>query len=571
MNIDTPPKFYQPTDWLAVILRHVKDALITTDCNAIVTFMNPAAEQLTGFTQAESVGQSLSQVYQTVNTQAKLDSSALRGYLDWSAQVSDQVESGSNISLKPKSGDQIQIEQTVSLLESEQGIKSGYVLIFRHAIDRATNHLPNHRPNCLTEQSIEQAEIGSIDRDLVSKVRDLTSQVEDLSQKLCHETEARLTIEQQLRESRERYCHLFNGPADSIFVHEFGEDGNPALFKEVNDAACKNLGYTREELLQMRTKDILDPQKTCKNIQKDFADKKRRLFEADHVAKDGSIHPVEIMVNLFEIDGKLIAMGIARDITDRRLAEAEKQKVFERQKELAELRSQFISTISHEFRTPLSSILLTVELLEEQSANISPEAKAKRFKRIKCGISRMTQLLEDILVIGKIEAGKQEFNPKPLDLESFCDEIVEEMQSIAGNKQRINFATKTQGVELRKVQMDEKLVRHILTNLLSNAIKYSKPDTKVQFDLCYFMPTSLDSKAHIVFRIQDRGIGIPIEDQPKLFESFHRAKNVSLIPGTGLGLAITKDCVTRHGGEITVESTVDVGTIFTVTIPVECE
>ena len=195
MNIDTPPKFYQPTDWLAVILRHVKDALITTDCNAIVTFMNPAAEQLTGFTQAESVGQSLSQVYQTVNTQAKLDSSALRGYLDWSAQVSDQVESGSNISLKPKSGDQIQIEQTVSLLESEQGIKSGYVLIFRHAIDRATNHLPNHRPNCLTEQSIEQAEIGSIDRDLVSKVRDLTSQVEDLSQKLCHETEARLTIE----------------------------------------------------------------------------------------------------------------------------------------------------------------------------------------------------------------------------------------------------------------------------------------------------------------------------------------------------------------------------------------
>ena len=567
MNIDTLPKFYQPTDWLVVILRHVKDALITTDCNAIVTFMNPAAEQLTGFTQAESIGQNLSQVYQTVNTQAKLDSSALRGYLDWSAQVGGQVESGSDISLKPKSGDRIQIEQTVSLLESEQGIKSGYVLIFRHVIDRATNHLPN-RPK---EQSIEQAEIGSIDRDLATQVRELKSKLEDVSQKLCHETEVRLTVEQQLKESRERYCQLFNCAADSIFVHEFAEDGKPSPFTEVNDAACSILGYTREELLKLGVRDIVPPPKICDDVMlKKFADEKRRLFEIDHIAKDGSRHPVEVRVNIFEINGKRIGMGIARDITDRRLAEAEQQKAFEKQKELAELRSQFISTISHEFRTPLSSIQLTVELLEDQLADVSPEVKAKRFKRIKCGINRMTQLLEDVLLIGKIEAGKQEFNPKPLDLESFCDEIVEEMQSIAGNKQRINFATKTQGVKLRKVQMDEKLVRHILSNLLSNAIKYSKPDTKVQFDLCYVISNSLESKPHIVFRIQDRGIGIPPQDQPKLFESFHRAKNVSLIPGTGLGLAITKNCVTLHGGEISVESTVDVGTTFTVTIPVEC-
>jgi PAS domain S-box-containing protein len=261
---------------------------------------------------------------------------------------------------------------------------------------------------------------------------------------------------------------------------------------------------------------------------------------------------------MFDEQGKVIEFqGVGRDITELKQAEAEIRKALEKERELSELRSGFVSLVSHEFRTPLTTIQSSAELLERYGNRFSDEKKQIHLTRILSAVKRMTQLLEDILTIGKAEAGKLQFEPSPMDLVAFCREIVESMQISARPHYTINFVTQGDGSD---AQMDEKLLGHILTNLLSNGIKYSPRGDTVQFDLI-----CRDSWA--IFRIQDSGIGIPQEDLEKLFESFQRASNVGTIPGTGLGLAIVQKCVNLHGGKITVESEVGEGTTFTVTLP----
>jgi PAS domain S-box-containing protein len=520
MYISKPRQFLQPSNILGAILRNVRDAIITIDCDGIVTFMNPSAEALTGWTQASSLGQDLDLVFRVTNTGAKSDCSAFDLYLD-----------RGYVTLVAKDKTETQIEQSVSPLEDEQGIKSGYVIVFRP----------------VSYEAIAKEKFAQVNQTLETRIQEL---------------------EEELLETRGRYCALFNSAADSIFVHEFTEDHKPTTFTEVNDAACEVLGYTREELLQLGVKDIIPPPKICDDVvfQK-FKDKDRRLFEIEHIAKDRSSHPVEVRVNIFEVNGKLIGMGVARDITQRKKAEAELKAALEQQRELAELRSQFISMVSHEFRTPLSSILLSAELIEEQPSNVSRDVSDRRFKRIKDGIKRMTQLLEDILIIGKMEAGKMEFNPASCDLEALCLDLMDEIAPNSDGIKRIDFSIKTIEGGLKEVQADERLMRHILSNLLSNAVKYSAKDTTVKFEIDDLKANNSEKTRSITLTIQDCGIGIPSEDLPKLYETFHRAKNVKLVPGTGLGLAIVKNCVNLHGGEITVDSVVGVGTTFTVTIP----
>jgi signal transduction histidine kinase len=219
-----------------------------------------------------------------------------------------------------------------------------------------------------------------------------------------------------------------------------------------------------------------------------------------------------------------------------------------------------MSLVTHEFRTPLTTIQSSAELLERYKQRLSEEKKHNHLIRIQSAVRRMTQLLDDVLSIGKAEAGKLRFEPVPMDLVAFCSSIVETMQISAGSQPKLAFVM--QG-ECTNVQMDEKLLAHIVTNLLSNAIKYSPHGGTVQFDL-------VCTSESAVFRIQDSGIGIPQKDVEQLFESFMRASNVGSIPGTGLGLAIVKKCVDLHGGNISIDSEVGVGTTFTVTLPLNC-
>ncbi|WP_199336786.1 sensor histidine kinase [Oscillatoria sp. FACHB-1407] len=242
-------------------------------------------------------------------------------------------------------------------------------------------------------------------------------------------------------------------------------------------------------------------------------------------------------------------------------AEYEMQLALQEERELNELKSRFVSMVSHELRTPLTVIRTSLELLERYHDVVSESKKREYFQRSQMAVQNMTQLLEDVLTIGTAEAGRLEFNPIALDLKQFCYEIVEEMQMGVGSNYAIAFTIEGDCTE---AEVDPKLLRSILTNLLSNAIKYSPLKSKVTFNLrC--------DEYNATFVIQDEGIGIPPDDQPRLFELFHRASNVSTIRGTGLGLAIVRECVLHHQGHITFTSQEGIGTTFTVTLPLHRE
>ncbi|MBW4520558.1 MAG: GAF domain-containing protein [Scytolyngbya sp. HA4215-MV1] len=243
----------------------------------------------------------------------------------------------------------------------------------------------------------------------------------------------------------------------------------------------------------------------------------------------------------------------------RKQAEEEIRQSLDKERELNQLKSNFISMVSHEFRTPLSSIIMSAELLEKYEQQQTSEKRQIYFKRINRATHRMTQLIEEVLLISQGEQGKLRFQPTPIDLKQFCDELVAEFQTQIGQDESLVFICEG---DLTQAYVDTNLLHHILNNLLSNAIKYSPQGSFVKLEL-------LRQVNSVVLRVKDSGIGIPLADQSHLFEFFHRAKNVSTIPGTGLGLAIVKQCVDLHGGEISVESKVGVGTVFTVKLPIE--
>lgn len=264
-------------------------------------------------------------------------------------------------------------------------------------------------------------------------------------------------------------------------------------------------------------------------------------------------------------DNPIEFQAVGRDITPLKQAEAEIRKALEKERELSELRSSFVSLVSHEFRTPLTTILSSSELLQRYGQRISEDKKEAHHQRIAMAVTRMTELLDDVLTIGKAEAGKLKCQPVAMDLVSFCIDVVESMQIGAIPKHQIKF---TSSGNCGDAYMDENLLRHVLTNLLSNAIKYSPQGGEVKFELV--CDREAGAKRHRdlgIFRIQDSGIGIPPEYQQHLFNSFQRAGNVGTIQGTGLGLAIVKKCVDLQGGTIDVASELEVGTTFTVTLP----
>jgi PAS domain S-box-containing protein len=281
-------------------------------------------------------------------------------------------------------------------------------------------------------------------------------------------------------------------------------------------------------------------------------------------------------------------MGVITDITVRKAAEDEMRSALEKEKEVGELKSNFVTMVSHEFRTPLTSIRSSSELLIRFGDRINTDKRNIYLKSIDESVVRMTQMMEDILFISKSNQEKIAFKPDSLDLKQLLTVIVTELQwtfSHAQERVRLSIDDSLPAF----VKLDNALVRHILTNLISNALKYS-PDggfVDVSIDVVLRTVSDTDSQtfhssediqtqtAHtehqptrdLKFVIRDYGIGIPEADQAQLFESFHRASNIRNIPGTGLGLVIVKRSVERHGGTITFSSLHHEGTTFIVRIP----
>ncbi|MUG97638.1 hybrid sensor histidine kinase/response regulator [Scytonema sp. UIC 10036] len=268
---------------------------------------------------------------------------------------------------------------------------------------------------------------------------------------------------------------------------------------------------------------------------------------------------IEVLLRSRLLSKQLFAANkkLLMEIEQRRCLETEIRSSLQKERELNELKSRFVSMVSHEFRSPLQVILSSAQMIELYGEQLSKDRKKQFFQQIKQTVKKMTQLLDDVLVIGRADLGRFKASPEIMDLTELCRDLAEEILLSMNSKHAISFVTYGNCCE---ACVDEVLIRHILSNLLSNAIKYSPSNSTIHFIL-----QCVDNEA--IFKIQDNGIGIPSEDKATLFSLFHRAANVRDIPGTGLGLAIVKKCVDLYGGKIDVESELGVGTTFTVTLP----
>jgi PAS domain S-box-containing protein len=279
-----------------------------------------------------------------------------------------------------------------------------------------------------------------------------------------------------------------------------------------------------------------------------------RLFKR----KDGSLFWCQVSGNAVDpADLSKGSIWTNVDISERKRAEEEIRRALEKERELNELKSRFVAMTSHEFRTPLATILSSAELVEHYGNRLPAEEQKELFQSIRAGVERMTKMLDDVLIIGRAEAQMLEFKPAPTDLAGFCKGLVEEMQRSSGTGHPFEYSY--EGAR-GPINIDEKLLRHVLVNLLSNAIKYSPQGGPVEFRVRVENGT-------VAFEVADRGIGIPAEDHARLFETFYRARNVGNIAGTGLGLAIVRKSLDLHGGTIRFDSAPDRGTRFHVAVP----
>jgi signal transduction histidine kinase len=319
--------------------------------------------------------------------------------------------------------------------------------------------------------------------------------------------------------------------------------------------------------------------------------------------KDGSEFPVEVSLGYYRQDQKLFVIAFIVDITQRKSSELElrnrqqqlekitddmrrlnaglEAKVEQRthtlrealqeleksqeelsaalskEKELNEIKSRFVSMASHEFRTPLSTILSSANLLSRYTTTEDQDKRDKHIKRTKDAVKHLNVLLEDFLSVGKLEEGKVVAGPGPFGLREVLEEVTEEMQALTKKGQRIQCHY--QGDQV--IVSDKRMVKNILINLLSNAIKFSDEGAPIE------LAAESRHAGGAVISVRDKGIGVSAEDQQHLFTSFFRGANVINIEGTGLGLHIVQRYVDLLHGTISLESALGEGTCVTIGLP----
>lgn len=391
------------------------------------------------------------------------------------------------------------------------------------------------------------------------------------------------------------------------------------IMDAINPAAAKLFGFTIEEM-KGRNVSMLMPEPDAslhdQYVMNYLRTGVKKIIgigrEVRGKRKDGTVFPMRLSISEVNLHDRRIFTGIVHDLTDQKNAEdriirlnseledrveqrteelasavnqlletnkqlkvevqerqaventlreneQEIRKALEREKELSELKSRFVSMASHEFRTPLSTILSSADLIEAYKREDQQEKRERHTTRIKSAVVNLTNILNDFLSLSRLEEGKIETNPGYFDLQEFCNETFDEINVLLKPGQTIH---RHEELDNADIYLDSKLLKNILFNLLSNAIKYSDPGKPIY---C----TMVVNGDHLKITITDNGIGIPEEEQQHLFSPFFRAHNVENIQGTGLGLNIVQRYVDLLKGEITFQSKLSEGTTFYVTIPLD--
>lgn len=415
--------------------------------------------------------------------------------------------------------------------------------------------------------------------------------VRDISERKTAEFELSI-VRKKIEENEKKLMAIADQSAEGIAL---ASQNGKLVF--VNQAFSKMTGYSKEELLGSSIFDLLIHTHIKSDFLKCLSVNVGIPIQEKLLRKDHSEFVTEIIGSIIKINGDDFVLGTVRDITDRinsekelenyryhleeivrtrtellnetneeLLVQIERQKEYEmllkssleKEVELSEMKSRFISTTSHEFRTPLTSVLSSTELLQRYGKNWKDSKRDEHFNRIISSVEYLTNLLDDVLTISRTESGKISFKPEQINLLSISENCIQDSNPL----KTLNHSFFFNYLSSKKdFFLDPKLVRFILNNLLSNAYKYSPNGGSIELII------DANNK-DVIIEVKDQGIGIPKNELSKIFESFYRTKSVAGISGTGLGLAIIKRAVDLHGGELFVESELGCGTVFTIKLPI---
>jgi PAS domain S-box-containing protein len=408
--------------------------------------------------------------------------------------------------------------------------------------------------------------------------------------------------------TNDAFREIFQSMSEGIIM--VNEEGKIVV---ANPIAEQVFGYSKNGLTDLSLEQLLPERYRGKhvNFRKGFnahPEPRRMGFGRDLLAlkRDGHEFPVEISLSHSEVQGKLLVMAFISDISERKKseealkrseeqlivyaaelerkvhsrtealnktieklekeiyerkrAETEAAKALEKEREFNDLKTKFVAIASHEFRTPLSTILSSVALVEQYKERGDLDKIDKHTSRVRSSVEHLTGILNDFLLLGKLDEGKMIVTCEPVDIDTLLQDIIEEIKPILKEGQNIELDLKSTKSQLIT---DVRIFRNIFFNLLSNASKYSNEHKSIYLKI-------VEKNELLIMTVRDEGIGIPQEDQKHLFERFFRAGNVSTIQGTGLGLNIVKRYVELLLGSITFESQPRNGTVFTVSIPYNC-
>ena len=378
----------------------------------------------------------------------------------------------------------------------------------------------------------------------------------DITERKRAEAELRAS-EARLRESETRFSAAFRASPALIGILRISDE----QYVLANEAYLNWLGYCQEEVLGRTCEELglwehpSDRDAVLNEMRSVGSIRQRECLWRN---RRGQLFTILLSAEAIQLNDTPHMILMAIDITQRKRAEVELLKTLEREKELSQLKSNFVSMVSHEFRTPLGIIQSSSELLRDFSPKMQPEERGEQLDSIIRNTRRMAGMMEEVLFLSRLDAGKLDFEPTVLELNLFCRRVVDEVLSATNRRCVINLSLDSVPGEAKA---DERLLGHIFTNLLSNAVKYSEPGATVHF-------TVRRNECEAVCIVRDEGIGISLEDQAQLFKAFHRGSNVGTRPGTGLGLLLVKRCAELHGGNVQLSSAVGSGTTVTVKIPV---
>lgn len=378
-------------------------------------------------------------------------------------------------------------------------------------------------------------------------------------------------VTERIRAEEEKHhlATIFNESLNEIYVF----DAETLKFININRGALNNIGYSIEELKSMTPLDLksnIDEATFRKKYINKLLKKQEEQveFETIHIRKDGTSYPVKVHLQLSLLKDRKVLVSIVADITDQKnyTTKLEKtvqertlqlQEALNKEKELNELKTKFLSLVSHEFKTPLSGIATSLMLLEKYQLTEEQPKRDKHLATLKDKVNYLNAILNDFLSIERLETGTYNYSFSDFRLSKVINEVVYNSNMLLKEGQRINYPNNIDDISMYQ---DERIIEMILSNILQNAVKYSGEQSEINIRI-------YQNLNNTVFEIEDHGIGIPEKDMPNIFTRYYRAENVLNRPGTGIGLNIVKTHLENLGGEIKIDSVENQGTLVTLQIP----